>query len=157
VGIADDPADPKAVRAAALQLLARRDYSSPELAGRLRERGLDPTTVATVIEALKRERLVDDARYVEHFVSYHAARGHGPVRIGRDLRQLKLDRELIERFLEEGQDWAARAREVRQKKFGRDLPDGYAGKAKQARFLQYRGFTGAQIRAALGTDVDIDD
>ena len=37
------------------------------------------------------------------------------------------------------------------------MPDTYAGKAKQARFLQYRGFTGAQIRQALGTDIDLDD
>jgi len=36
------------------------------------------------------------------------------------------------------------------------MPDTYAGKAKQARFLQYRGFTGAQIRQALGTDIDLD-
>ena len=155
--IADDPKDPQAARKAALQLLARRDYSSVELSNRLRERGFDAATVTTLVEALERERLIDDARYVENFVSYHAARGQGPARIGRELRFLKVDAELIDRFLEEGQDWTSRAREVRQKKFGRQVPETYAGKAKQARFLQYRGFTGAQIRAALGTDVDIDD
>jgi SOS response regulatory protein OraA/RecX len=37
------------------------------------------------------------------------------------------------------------------------MPDTYLGKAKQSRFLQYRSFTGAQIRQALGTDIDIDD
>ncbi len=144
-------------RTAALGLLARRDYSSGELANRLRERGFDAATVSTLVEALQRERLIDDARYVENFVSYHAARGQGPARIGRELRFLKVDAELIDRFVEEGQDWVARAREVRQKKFGRQMPGTYADKAKQARFLQYRGFTGAQIRTALGTDVDIDD
>ncbi len=70
---------------------------------------------------------------------------------------LGLDSELIERCLAESPDWVDRAREVRQKKFGKSLPADYAGKAKQARFLQYRGFTGAQIRQALGTDIDLDD
>jgi regulatory protein len=90
-------------------------------------------------------------------VSYHAARGQGPIRIGRELRAFKLGAELIDRFLDEGHDWVARAREARQKKFGRAMPQNYAEKAKQARFLQYRGFTGSQIRTCLGTDIDIDD
>ncbi len=150
-----DPADPKAARQAALHLLARRDFSSSELRSKLEKRGFDRTVVAELIEALQRERLVNDSRYVEHFVSYHAARGQGPIRIARELRSLKVDAELIDRFMAEGQDWAARAREVREKKFGRALPENYAEKAKQARFLQYRGFTGSQIRAALGTDIDL--
>lgn len=155
--LADDRRDPKAARQAALLFLARRDYCSAELTSRLCERGFDPAIVAALLEVLQRERLVNDARYVENFVSYHAARGQGPVRIGRALRLLKVDGELADRFLDEGQDWETRAREVRLKKYGRELPDSYAGKAKQARFLQYRGFTGSQIRSALGTDVDIDD
>lgn len=128
-----------------------------ELAAKLKDRGFDPHLVTDLIAALQRERLLNDARYAEQFVSYHAARGQGPIRIGRELRTFKLDAELIDRFLDEGQDWVARAREARQKKFGRAIPENYTEKAKQARFLQYRGFTGSQIRSALGTDIDIDD
>lgn len=128
-----------------------------ELAAKLKDRGFDPHLVTELIAALQRERLLNDARYAEQFVSYHAARGQGPIRIGRELRTFKLDAELIDRFLDEGQDWVARAREARQKKFGRAIPESYTEKAKQARFLQYRGFTGSQIRSALGTDIDIDD
>ncbi len=64
---------------------------------------------------------------------------------------------VIIKVIEEGQDWPARAREVRLKKFGRSEPENYAAKAKQARFLMYRGFTGAQIRTAMGTDIDLDE
>ena len=142
-------------RQAALQLLARRDYCSAELAAKLQDRGFHETVVADLLVALQRERLVNDERYAEHFVSYHAARGQGPVRIGQEMRRLKVPAELIDRFLEEGQDWPARAREVRRKKFGAAQPGSYAEKAKQARFLQYRGFTASHIRAALGTDVDL--
>jgi regulatory protein len=138
-------------------MLARRDYASGELRARLTDQGFEAGVVQALIAALVREHLLDVARFVEHYVSYHSGRGQGPARIGRDLRALGLSSELVERCLDEGADWVSLARVVRQKKFGRDLPESYAGKAKQARFLQYRGFTGAQIRQALGTDIDLDD
>jgi regulatory protein len=47
-------------------------------------------------------------------------------------------------------------RRARQKKFGAALPDNYADRQRQARFLGYRGFTSAQIRTALGFDTDLD-
>jgi regulatory protein len=100
--------------------------------------------------------LLDDERFVENFVSYRAARGQGPVRIGRELRGLGLGSELIGRFLDE-REWLEPARRLRRRKFGAALPDTAAGKAKQARFLQYRGFTAAQVRLVLGTDIDIED
>ena len=152
-----DPADEKAARAAALQLLARRDYSSAELRAKLLDREFEAGVVEALLTALQREKLVDDRRYVENFVSYHAARGQGPVRIASELRRLKVDGSLIDLYLDVGQDWVARAREVRRKKFGAREPGSYAEKAKQARFLQYRGFTGSQIRSALGTDIDSTD
>ena len=152
-----EPSDIRDARQAALQLLARRDFGSAELATKLRDKGFHETIVADLVQALQRERLIDDARYAEHFVSYHAARGQGPIRIGREMRRLQVPAELIDRFLEEGQDWLDRARQARRKKFGQVLPKDYAGKAKQARFLQYRGFTGAQVRAALGSDIDLAD
>ncbi len=31
------------------------------------------------------ERLLDDSRFAEHFVAYHANRGQGPVRIAHKL------------------------------------------------------------------------
>ena len=137
-------------------MLARRDYSSGELRAKLTDKGFEPEVVQSLIVTLEREHLLDDARYVEHYVTYHSGRGQGPARISRDLKALGLSAELIERGVSEGADWVGLASEVRRKKFGRELPGGYAGKAKQARFLQYRGFTGAQIRQALGTDIDLD-
>jgi regulatory protein len=137
-------------------MLARRDHSSGELFARLTDKGFQADVVRPLIDLLTRERLLDDGRFVEHYVTYHSGRGQGPTRISRDLKLLGLSPELVERGLNEGPDWVSLARTVRQKKFGREIPEGYAGKAKQARFLQYRGFTGAQIRQALGTDIDLD-
>jgi regulatory protein len=57
---------------------------------------------------------------------------------------------MIHETLEEvEQDWFALAREVRQKKFGCDAPIDFQEKARQMRFLQYRGFGPDQIRAAV--------
>jgi regulatory protein len=47
-------------------------------------------------------------------------------------------------------------KKARQKKFGAALPTNYADRQRQSRFLAYRGFTGAQIRTALGFDIDLD-
>ena len=53
-------------------------------------------------------------------------------------------------------DWLATIRAVRAKRFGAELPRDYPERARQARFLQYRGFDAAQIRAALEFDADSD-
>jgi hypothetical protein len=82
-----DPLDGRAARAAALDILSRRDYSSGELRGKLLGKGYDVTVIAELIERLRAEKLLDDARYLENFVAYHASRGQGPNRVGADLRR----------------------------------------------------------------------
>jgi regulatory protein len=149
-------ADPRAVRAAAVTLLARRDFASSELREKLEAQGYDHAIVREAVDDLIAGRVLDDARFAENFVSYHSERGQGPVRIGADLKRLGLTAELIEAALEAGPDWRARAREVRIRRFGLAEPKTWAEKGKQARFLQYRGFSSDHIRAALGTDFDLD-
>jgi regulatory protein len=153
---AQDAADPDAIRQAAIALLARRDFASGELREKLRSRGYDPTAAAAVVTELTEERLLDDARYAENYVAYHAGRGHGPMRIGADLRSFGLPSELIDKVLATGQDWRALARDLRARKFGADPPGDWPEKVRQARFLQYRGFSSDHIRAATGADFDSD-
>ncbi len=109
-----------------------------------------------VIEQLRAEKLVDDRRYVENFVSFHAARGQGPLRVRAELRQAGMQGEWIEEAVEAYPDWTAQLQKARQKKFGTPQPTHYADRQRQARFLGYRGFTSAQIRMALGFDTDLD-
>jgi regulatory protein len=136
--------------------LSRRDYSSAELQGKLLGKGYDAAVVAELIERLRAERLLDDARYLENFVAYHAARGQGPHRVRSDLRSLGLPGAEIEAALAAYPDWLIQLRRAREKKFGTSLPTNYADRQRQARFLTYRGFSGTQIRAALGLDTDLD-
>lgn len=49
-------------------------------------------------------------------------------------------------------DWDSLVRDVRSRKFGEAQPKEYKEKARQMRFLEYRGFTGEQIRIAVDKD-----
>jgi len=149
--------DPRAVRVAAVALLAGRDFSSGELRHKLESKGYDAGVVAEAVAELVEGRLVDDTRYAEHYVAYHADRGQGPIRILGGLKALGLPAEIIEEALAAGPSWPAIAREVRIRKFGLQAPGSWAEKGRQARFLQYRGFSSDHIRAALDGDFDPDE
>jgi regulatory protein len=112
--------------------------------------------VAPLLDALRAEKLLDDQRYTANFVAYHAARGQGPLRVRAELRRHGLEGDLVEECLGAFPDWIVHLRKARQKKFGATLPGNYADKQRQVRFLGYRGFTSAQIRTALGFDIDLD-
>ncbi len=144
-----------AARVSALDSLARRDLSSAAVRRKLLDKGYDATLVAEVLERLCAEKLVDDRRYAENFVAYHAERGHGPLRIRAELQRIGMEGELIEQALAAYPDWLAQLRRAHKKKFGAQATL-YAERQRQARFLVYRGFTGAQIRMALGFDTDLD-
>jgi regulatory protein len=151
-----EPLDARAARAAALDALARRDHASAELGSKLLEKGYDAAVVATLLDALRTERLLDDRRYTESFVAFHAGRGQGPRRVRAELRRHGLEGILVEECLGAFPDWILHLRKARQKKFGEKLPVNIAERQRQAQFLGYRGFTSAQIRTALGFDMDID-
>ena len=89
-------------------------------------------------------------------MAYHAARGQGPVRVRAHLRRLGLTGGVVEECLDAFPDWMVQLRKARHKKFGASLPTTYVDKRRQAQFLGYRGFTSAQIRMALGLDIDLD-
>jgi regulatory protein len=153
---AERAADPVAARAAAVALLARRDLPSGELRERLGARGFAVEATAAALAALAAEGALNDERYAHNYVATQAGRGRGPVRIGADLRAHGLPQELIEAALESGPDWRAAAAAARARRFGKPAPVSWREKARQARFLQYRGFSADHIRAATGADPDTD-
>jgi len=151
-----EPLDARAALRCALDALARRDHASAELRRKLLEKGYDVVVVAPLLDALRNEKLLDDRRYTENFVAYHAARGQGPERVRAELHRHGLEGILVEECLDAFPDWILHLRRARQKKFGAKLPSNYADKQRHVRFLGYRGFTSAQIRTALGFDIDTD-
>ena len=143
-------ADDKSVEIAAVRLLARREHGVEELKRKLAAKGHDADAIERVVAALNAKRLVSDERFVTSFVHHHARRGQGPVRIRAELRQHGVADESIEQALRSAEiAWTELAADVRRRKFGSRLPRFAAERAKQSRFLQYRGFSADQIRAAL--------
>lgn len=140
----------RAARNTAIGLLARREHAGAEIRRKLRDRGYDPDLTHEVIDELTRQRLLSDDRFAESFIRARAERGQGPVRLKVELRQLQIPAEMIERHLAAARvEWRELASEVRLRKFGNGVPANVGERAKQVRFLQYRGFTADQIRAAL--------
>jgi regulatory protein len=133
-------------------LLARRDFAGTELHTRLIVQGFEETIAASVVAGLAREALLDDGRYAQNYVAYHAGRGQGPLRIAAELRRRGLAAELIEAALATGPDWSALACKVCRAKFGLEAAVNWAQRARRARFLQYRGFSSDHIRAATGAE-----
>lgn len=123
----------------------------------LRDRGYDVQVTERIVAALLIERLLDDRRFVANFIAYHAARGHGPLRVRAELRRKGVAGELVEEGLGAFPGWLEKLEGVRRKKFGARRPDAYPERMRQARFLSYRGFTSAQIRSVLGSAVDLED
>jgi regulatory protein len=147
-------ADAQVARATAVALLARRDLASGELQQRLRAKAFEENTVSAVITELTREGVLNDERYAQNYVAYHAGRGQGPIRIAAELRRQGVVAAIVDDALQAGPDWRALAAKTRSARFGPQPPANWAEKARQARFLQYRGFSSDHIRAATGADPD---
>ena len=147
--------DAAAAREAAVRLLARREHSTRELEHKLAERGFEAATVSAVLGELVAEGLLSEERFAEAFVASRIDKGSGPRRIQAELRERGLTDELIARYVDfSDRQWRERAVQVRRKRFGAQAPDELRERARQARFLQYRGFTAEQARVALNDNDD---
>jgi regulatory protein len=154
--------DPNHSYAYAVTLLARRDYSTRELRFKLKERGYLEHAIEPVLIDLEETRKLDDARYGANVVASRSRRALGPARIRQELTRKGVTTETIDQALaggdgEEAPDFIQLARQARIRKFGPEVPTDWKEKAKQARFLQYRGFSTDHIRAALDGDLEVDD
>ncbi len=149
-GEVDRFSSPVEARKKAMDYLARREHSHDELCRKLEKAGFETNVTLDVIEQLQKDGLQSDRRFAEAFVQSRISQGKGPTRIRADLSQRGIRGSMIHETLGDAeQDWFALARETRQKKFGADAPVDFKEKARQMRFLQYRGFEPDQIQAAV--------
>ena len=150
-------ADAPSCKRLALELLARREHTRRELIRKLIARGFADDVIMPVLEELERSGVLAEARFMDSFVRSRIAKGQGPQRIRAELAQRCIDDAAADEVVRSADvDWLETIRAVRTKRFGPELPHDYAERARQARFLQYRGFDGAQIKAALELDGDSD-
>ena len=139
------------VRRVGMDLLARREHSYLELRRKLAARDFPDELIDQALHDLEQDGLLSDARFAESFAGARMRRGQGPQRILAELRQRGVTESTAMEAIEAlDADWFAAARAVREKRFGADRPADFAERAKQARFLQYRGFSAEQAMAATG-------
>ena len=150
-----EAADEAACKRTAVELLARREHSRLELERKLATRGFAEDVIAPALDALEHSGVLVATRFTESFIRSRVAKGQGPARIRAELAERGVG-DAAELLRGGDVDWLAAARAVRRKRFGAEPPRDFRERAKQARFLQYRGFTADQVRAALELDADSD-
>jgi len=130
--------------AAALKILIRREHSQLELSNKLHLKGFDDVDIKRSINLLIEQKYQSDERFSEAFILMRYNQGKGPVIISSELKKRGIESFELSIF-----DWFELAKEVREKKFGKNLPSDYKTRAKQKRFLKSRGFDFDQIDKAF--------
>lgn len=139
-----------------MDLLARREHGRAELTRKLRQRGASPEMIEHELDRLANEGLLSESRYLESYINSRARSGYGPSRIREELTQRGLSRGDVEQALREADiDWQAQLADVWQRKFSGQLPGDPRERAKQIRFLVYRGFSMERVgRLLSGRSLD---
>lgn len=156
----DIPVSASDIRRAAMNLLARREYSRAELVSRLQRRFGIGSPVDAVVAQLSSEGLQDDVRFARSFVRSRRQQGKGPRRILQDLQAKGISGAafLADPLEDEQADpgahaavvsWLEQARLVHDKRFGIDAPPDANEYGKRLRFLLYRGFDHATARKVI--------
>ncbi len=127
------------LRSYAFAVLTRKEYSKAELIEKLALYAEHRDEVINLVEELSRENYQSDQRVAETMLSSQKRKGKGPNQIKMKLKSKKIDTALISEELKET-DWVQQAYELKVKKYGTEVPKDPKLKAKQIRFLMYRGF-----------------
>lgn len=123
-----------------MDLLARREHSFCELTNKLVRKGHEQGIVTPVLERLVEDSLLSDWRFAENYLMFRSRKGFGPRRIRKELEQRGVAEDIITHaFKQASLNWQDMVQQVWQKRFG-ILPATVLDKAKQFRFLLYRGF-----------------
>ena len=144
----------------AFYYLSRREHSAAELKQKLLDKDQDPKKIDALLQEFAEKGYQSEMRTAIMLIREGIRKRRGRGRIKQEFYQRQVDvpaniDELIdmanadsEAFTDvmatddliEGVDWLKLAVEARVKKYGDDIPSTPKDKARQLRFLQYRGF-----------------
>ena len=149
----------KKIRYAAMDLLARRDYSFFELLNNLNQRysNVDDQSgennsqwILKAVQILADVGLQCDRRFVESFVNSRINRNLGLRRIKQDLYPKQVDSHLVDDVLQAlDVDWFAIADNAYQRKYGQTLINDIKEYNKRMRFMAYRGHNPSDVSELL--------
>ena len=150
---------PKDVRAAALTLASRRDYTAAELTDKLLARGFDADTIAGALDDLRARGVINDARVAAAFVrTASRVKGRGRIRIARELKTRGVAADTITAALDQvgrEDELASIRRILDRKQWAPGAP--LAQRQRMYRHLLSRGFPADLIGKALGGRFGQDD
>jgi regulatory protein len=138
--MATSPLPKKKLTSALFSLLAKRDYTKKMLYAKLISLGYEENAIELALNEAERQGFIHEQRFIENYIHQQSQRGYGPIRIQIALEAKGLESGAILAAMPDKSFWIDLANVVRQKRFGAAKPAAYAEKAKQMRFLQYRGF-----------------
>jgi regulatory protein len=132
----------------ALRLLGNREHSRSELERKLAAHETEPGQLQRVLDELQAKGFIDEQRVVDSVLHRRAPR-LGAGRIRQELQGKGLPPTLVAEAVSALRATELeRAREVWQRRFGTSSADAKE-RARQARFLAARGFSGEVIRRVL--------
>ena len=136
----------------AIYSLAMREHSRQELHKKLIQKEYsEDVDLNKLLDELEECGYQSDQRFTESFIRYRVSRGQGKVKISNDLKMRGVSASLVNKSIQQADvDWFALASQLREKKYGENIPDDYKERAKQMRFLSSRGFDAEMIRYAIG-------
>lgn len=136
------------LKSRALRLLARREHSRAELERKLAAHASEPGELAQALDELSALGLINEERVAASLLHRRAPR-LGAARVLQEMKARGLGAAaLADAAAQLRETELERARAVWQKKFGAPAAS-LAERAKQARFLASRGFSGDVVRRVL--------
>ena len=136
------------LRSYAFAVLTRREYSKVDLIDKLALYAQNREEVIELVEELARENYQSDQRFAEMLLRSQIRKGKGPNSVKMALRAKSIDKQLLDQDIKEV-DWYEQAYQLKVKKYGIEVTKDPKIKAKQIRFLQYRGFEMDAIMKAI--------
>ena len=149
------------LRRAALDCLARREYSFYELKQKLYSKfpTFEVGIILDVVRSLRAENLQSDERFVESYSRYRKSRGFGYKHIRQSLCQKKVENHMIDQYLvADDPEWVEIAVKVVKKKSSERKYDkiDIFERSKITRFMEGRGFMPRQIQTAIDLSNKVD-
>lgn len=161
----------------AFYYLSNRELSTHQLRQKLLAKDCDPDAIEQLLKEFAEKGYQSDERTAYMLIRENIRRGRGKQHIRQALKTAKISYDHLETLITaandgsltdgtiltkqdtgEPVDWLALAVEARVKKYGDALPKDAKEKARQLRFLQYRGFEmGVCFDALKTTLADLDD
>ncbi|MDY7538778.1 recombination regulator RecX [Undibacterium sp. RTI2.1] len=143
------------LKARALRYLSMREHSRMELEHKLQPHAREGEDISVLLDWLETAKYLSAERFADSLVNRRVAR-FGNQRILAELQSHQMDGQEIDRVKAElAESELSRAIDVLHRKFPHSPAD-HLERAKQARFMQQRGFSSKAIQTAMRAPRDED-